>query len=150
MAVTWSALISWTGGSLDLHDPLGGYRLVNWSSGTLTYRRDEADPSQFVHGVLYTAHVKDEATRTMTVRVQGASLTEWVARRDALFAAVSNVNYTITITANGVTIETWNYCQPAQIEIAGIGGSGDGASQFGFDAPQPQQEYALEIPSSPV
>jgi hypothetical protein len=149
MSTTWSALVTWSTGSLQLNNPANGFVLVSWSSGTIGYRRDEAEPSQFLHGKLYNAHVKDEATRLLVVRVIAPSLSQWVARKDILLDAVSHINYTVVISANGVTIDQWNYCQPAQIEMVGIGGESD-KGWLGFDAPQPQQEYALEIPSSPV
>ena len=72
----------------------------------ITWRRLSAPDSANIHGTEYIGAVKEQTSIPLVVIVKAASSSALKTARDALFAALSQFSYPVTITVDGVA-EVW-------------------------------------------
>lgn len=79
-----------------------------------TWRETTATSSPFVHGVLVTGSVLDDAVLPLVVRVQAASSSALDTAVTALEDALAQFSYPVTVVVDGVT-KVWT-ARPATIQ----------------------------------
>lgn len=109
--VTHSVVVSRDGADLDLAS--GAHRLVQWNRPDLEYRRLEVS-GRYQAGSRLVAAVPDVAVIGGVFRCQGSSWSAVDLAVGAMYSALSQFNYTVTVTFAGVA-EAFTDCQPATI-----------------------------------
>src|SRR5690349_11923378 len=72
----------------------------------ITWRKLTMPDSNDVHGSEYVAAVKEQSSIPLTIIVKASSSAALKTARDALFDALSQFAYTVTVTVDGVA-EAW-------------------------------------------
>lgn len=73
----------------------------------ITWRKTSMPDSQDTHGTEYVSAVKEQTSIPLSVIVMAASSAALKTARDALFDALSQFTYMVTVTVDGVA-ETWD------------------------------------------
>lgn len=128
--------ISAPGEDLELETP-GVWELVSIQMPARTWRRNTVEGS-YQHGRALVSAVMESATLTVVVRCLGDSWEDVEDARKALFGALAQRAYTVTVKVEG-EIGTWD-AEPADI----TGGLEK------FQAMAGMQEYVLTIPVYPI
>ena len=117
------------------------YDLVAVGVGGRTWRRRTVE-GPYMHGRRLLSAALNTEVLTIVVRISGATWPDAATNTEALFSALSQHTYPVTVTVEGET-ETYQ-CEPA--DIANV--AGDTISKF--HAMQSMQEYQVQIPIDPV
>jgi hypothetical protein len=72
----------------------------------ITWRKSTMPDSDDIHGSEYVAAAKEQTSIPLEVIVKAASSSALKTARDALFAALSQFTYTVTVTVDGVS-DVW-------------------------------------------
>lgn len=103
---------------LVINDTSATYRLTPDGLGDpgMTWRLTSMPDSADVHGTEYIAAVLEQSSLPLKVLVMGADAAAVRTARNALTAALSQFDYSITVTVDGQA-QTWD-CSPASWSLA--------------------------------
>lgn len=125
---------------LALEDP-GTYRIVELSTGTVTWRRETVE-SPNVRGRGLIGAVQDTKTGRIVIRASASSAAALATRTATLTDAFEQLGYTLTVTIDGVT-HSW------ACECADWAPGTDGAVDK-FELADRQRTLAFTWPHDPV